>query len=280
MIEGPFTGGCRCGTIRFEVDRIFDVIYCHCNECRRSSGAPVLLTAGVASEAFRLTAGAPREYRTSESGRTFFCGTCGGGLYGEYVARDHPFAKDGRYFAVNVGAFDDPERIPPQIHQFVEHQLTWFDTIDSLPRVAGNKLPHPEKRDSAPSRGSEPEGGFARLAPELHVNDLETSLRFWRDTCGFEPVYERPEERFVFLELQGAQIMLCQRHGRYETGSMEHPLGQGAMFQIYLRSIEPVVSALKRVGWPLYEELRERWYRAGEHENGLRQFMVQDRTAT
>jgi catechol 2,3-dioxygenase-like lactoylglutathione lyase family enzyme len=137
-------------------------------------------------------------------------------------------------------------------------------------------LPHPEKRVSAQSHGGQAEGGFARLAPELHVNNLEASLRFWRDACGFEPVYERPEERFVFLELQGAQIMLCQRHARYETGSMERPLGQGAMFQIYLRSIEPLVSALRRIGWPLYEQLREGWYRAGKHEKGLRQFMVQD----
>ncbi|MGO9450423.1 MAG: bleomycin resistance protein [Candidatus Binataceae bacterium] len=128
-------------------------------------------------------------------------------------------------------------------------------------------------KDDSPNA---PKGGFAALAPELHVNDLEKSLAFWRDCCGFEIAYRRDEERFVFLELQDAQIMLCQRHGRYETGAMTHPLGQGAMFQIYLDSIDPVLAALKAIGWPLYEEPRERWYRAGDHENGLRQFMVQD----
>jgi len=117
---------------------------------------------------------------------------------------------------------------------------------------------------------------IARLVPELHVSDLAPSLAFWRDLCGFRVVYERAEEKFVFLERDGAQLMLCQRHGRYETGAMNHPLGQGAMFQIYLDEIAPLLSSLAAARWSLYEEVRERWYRAGDHEKGLRQFMVQD----
>jgi hypothetical protein len=54
MMDGPFAGGCTCCAIRFEIDRIFDVIYCRRNQCRRSSGAPVLVWAQVASDAFRL----------------------------------------------------------------------------------------------------------------------------------------------------------------------------------------------------------------------------------
>ena len=147
MIEGPFAGGCLCGAIRYEVDRIFDVIYCHCKQCRRSSGAPVLLNAGVSADAFRLTKGSPSEYRTSESGRSFFCGTCGSGLYGEYVASNHAFARDGHcYFSVRVGTLDDPEQVHPQIHQFVESKLSWFETTDQLLRVEGNTLPHPDQR--------------------------------------------------------------------------------------------------------------------------------------
>jgi catechol 2,3-dioxygenase-like lactoylglutathione lyase family enzyme len=121
-----------------------------------------------------------------------------------------------------------------------------------------------------------PKGGFAKLVPELHVNDLAASLSFWRDGCGFAIAYQRDEEGFVFLELGGAQIMLCQRHGRYETGSMNPPLGQGAMFQIYVESLERVLANLKAIEWPLYEEVKEKWYRVGDSENGVRQFLVQD----
>ena len=126
------------------------------------------------------------------------------------------------------------------------------------------------------TQGSRPIGGFARLVPELHVNDLARSLAFWRDLCGFEVVFDRPEEKFVFFEREGAQLMLCQRHGRYETGAMDHPLGQGAMFQIYLDDIAALVARFEAARWKLYEAPSERWYRAGSHANGLRQVMVQD----
>ena len=141
-------GGCLCGSIRYEVDRVFDVIYCHCNPCRRSSGAPVLVTAAVPGDAFRLTSGKPTAYATSASGRSHFCGKCGSGLYGEYLAEAHPLARDGKYFSIRVGTFDEPERLRPLIHQFVESKLLWFDTTDDIPRVEGNTLPHPDKRKS------------------------------------------------------------------------------------------------------------------------------------
>jgi catechol 2,3-dioxygenase-like lactoylglutathione lyase family enzyme len=114
------------------------------------------------------------------------------------------------------------------------------------------------------------------LVPELHVLDLESSLAFWRDACGFQVAYGRTEERFVFLERAGAQLMLCQRHGRYETGTLDQPLGRGAMFQIYVDSVEPILSVLNALNWPLYEQLSDRWYRVGDREKGLRQFLVQD----
>ena len=93
--------------------------------------------------------------------------------------------------------------------------------------------------------GSAPRSGWTRMVTELLVNDLEASLTFWRDILGFAVAYRRPQERFVYLEHEeGQQIMLCQRNGRFETGPLDRPLGQGAMFQIYLRQIEPVLSRL------------------------------------
>jgi hypothetical protein len=146
MIVGPFTGGCLCKSIRYKIDSVFDVIYCHCNQCRRSSGAPVLLCAAVAGDAFRVNEGTPTAYRTSSSGCSYFCGKCGSGLYGKYLEEGHPLARNGRYFSVRVGTFDEPERLRPQIHQWVESKLSWFDTTDDLQRVEGNTLPHPDKR--------------------------------------------------------------------------------------------------------------------------------------
>ena len=69
--------------------------------------------------------------------------------------------------------------------------------------------------------GAPPKSGWAKMVSELHVNDLDASLSFWRDILGFEIAYQRPAEGFVYLEHpQGHQIMLCRRHGRFETGQI------------------------------------------------------------
>jgi len=106
----------------------------------------VLVTAAVAGDAFSITKGSPKVFPTSASGSSHFCGKCGTGLYGEFVAPTHPLAKNGRYFSVRVGTFDEPERLHPQIHQWIESKLSWFETTDDLQRVEGNTLPHPDKR--------------------------------------------------------------------------------------------------------------------------------------
>jgi catechol 2,3-dioxygenase-like lactoylglutathione lyase family enzyme len=79
--------------------------------------------------------------------------------------------------------------------------------------------------------GRPPKGGFARLVPELLVDAIAVSLRFWREALGFEIAYQRPEQSFAYLERpEGAQIMLCQRSGRRETDELLVPYGRGVMF--------------------------------------------------
>ncbi len=94
-------------------------------------------------------------------------------------------------------------------------------------------------------RNAPPKTGWAKIVTELHVTDLDVSLVFWKDIIGFEVAYRREEEKFVYLEHpEGQQIMLCQRHGRFETGPMQLPLGQGAIFQIYFRDISSILAVI------------------------------------
>lgn len=125
--------------------------------------------------------------------------------------------------------------------------------------------------------GSPPRSGWARLVPELHVNDFAASLAFWRDVLGFGVAYDRPREGFVYLEhAQGHQIMLCRRNGRFETGPMQKPLGQGAMFQLYFDRLDPLLVALRERNWPVYLGPREEWRQVGAEEHGQREVFVQD----
>jgi catechol 2,3-dioxygenase-like lactoylglutathione lyase family enzyme len=125
--------------------------------------------------------------------------------------------------------------------------------------------------------GAPPKTGWAKFVCELHVDDIEASLAFWRDVLGFSVAFRRPEERFVYLEHpQGHQIMLCQRNGRFETGPMTHPLGQGVMFQAYFETLAPFLAALAARCYPTYLGPREVWRRVGDRESGQREIFVQD----
>ncbi|MGE0210091.1 MAG: bleomycin resistance protein [Parvibaculaceae bacterium] len=120
---------------------------------------------------------------------------------------------------------------------------------------------------------------FARLVPEFLVTDLARSLRFWTGLIGFRIAYDRPEDGFAYLDLDGAQVMLEQRDPasrQWLTGGLEPPLGRGINFQIEVPAVGPVLARLKEAGWPLFMACEEAWYRAGDVEVGQRQFLVQD----
>jgi catechol 2,3-dioxygenase-like lactoylglutathione lyase family enzyme len=137
-------------------------------------------------------------------------------------------------------------------------------------------LADPAERARSSGSGYPPEGGFAALTPELDVSDLDASLRFWCDLLGFKIAFDRPAARFAYLERGGAQIMLCQQNGRWLTGALDRPYGRGVNLQIMVDRLDPILAALDRAQWPLFEEPREAWYRTGPVEDGQREFLVQD----
>ena len=116
------------------------------------------------------------------------------------------------------------------------------------------------------------------LVPELLITDLEKSLDFWCGLCGFSVLYHRIHEGFAYIASGTAHVMLEQAGlGRnWVTGPLERPLGRGINFQISVPSIEPLVKALDEGGWPLFLAPEIRWYRTGEHEAGVTQFLVAD----
>lgn len=118
----------------------------------------------------------------------------------------------------------------------------------------------------------------ARMVAELMVKDLARSRQFWIDLCGFEVVYQREEEGFVFLDRGGAQFMLEEVRGDdgWITAPLEAPLGRGVNFEIKVDSVDVLHKRLVDAGWPLYRQMQERWYRSDDVEIGVRQFLVQD----
>jgi len=125
--------------------------------------------------------------------------------------------------------------------------------------------------------GQPPKSGWGRLVPELLVEDFAASLAFWRDILGFGIAYARPEQHFAYLERsEGAQVMLCQRSGNWETAALEPPFGRGVMFQVYVDDLARVEAAVTGAGVPLHHGPREVWRRTGDRQSGQREIFVLD----
>lgn len=119
---------------------------------------------------------------------------------------------------------------------------------------------------------------YPALVPELAITDLSASLKFWRDLIGFQVEYDRPKEGFAYLTMGGAHLMVDQiAVGRsWLTGNLNYPLGRGINFEVAVPDLEPALQRLREASWPLFLEPEEKWYRAGDEEIGVRQFLVQD----
>ena len=117
------------------------------------------------------------------------------------------------------------------------------------------------------------------VIPELDVRDLARSLDFYVKLAGFKIWFERPEERFAYLVLGDAHLMLEEAAGpgrRFRTAPLEHPYGRGVNFQVKVADAAALHTRLRAAGLVPYLPLEERWYRQNQIENGCRQFVIAD----
>jgi len=132
------TGGCHCGAIRYELAGEPKVhALCHCTDCRRHAGAPMVGWAMYPDSALTVTRGTPTVYRSSEHGRRHFCAACGTGLFyrNETIL---PGMVD-----VQSGTFDDPGTVPARIHVQVAERIPWMSDAHTLPAFERYPPPAP-----------------------------------------------------------------------------------------------------------------------------------------
>jgi catechol 2,3-dioxygenase-like lactoylglutathione lyase family enzyme len=126
------------------------------------------------------------------------------------------------------------------------------------------------------------------LVPELYVSNLGASLSFYLDLLGFHVEYDRPEERFAYLALGSAHLMLEEapdlgrasaeqfRGGQWRTADLEHPFGRGMNLEIRVEAIDAIQLRLVQAGHPLLLELHERIYRVRSEDYAVRRLLVAD----
>ncbi len=121
-------GGCHCGAVRYEVNgEALTHALCHCTDCRRHAGAPMVGWTMYPASALAITHGKPRIYASSKDGRRHFCGDCGTGLFyfNEVML---PGIVD-----VQSATYDDPDAVPAQAHIQVAERIGWMKTAHELP---------------------------------------------------------------------------------------------------------------------------------------------------
>lgn len=134
-----FEGGCLCGAIRYRAaSQPLRGVICHCETCRKHSGAPALAFVHFAKESFSWLRAEPAWYRSSTFAERGFCPICGSTLgMREEVLTDR--------VQVCAGSLDEPARATIQDHVWTSSQLHWFDIRDDLPRFAGSSSAVPSK---------------------------------------------------------------------------------------------------------------------------------------
>jgi hypothetical protein len=124
------TGKCHCGAIAWSAEGPPEHhALCHCEDCRRWSGAPMVGWIAWKDDQVAVT-GTPAVYHSSEHGVREFCGTCGTGLF----YRNAAFLPG--IIDIHSGTLDDPESQPPGAQIMVKDRLSWTKGMTDLPEFA------------------------------------------------------------------------------------------------------------------------------------------------
>lgn len=128
--ETVYEGGCLCGDIRYRATSEPEfVTHCHCQMCRRHSGALFATDAGFRVDSFTWLKGEPTYYQSSKALQRGFCSRCGSTISNRYLE-----AMD--VLVIPVGTLDHAETVQPQYHIMTESQVPWLKMDDELPRYA------------------------------------------------------------------------------------------------------------------------------------------------
>lgn len=125
-----FTGGCLCGAVRYECAAEPAMAgICHCEDCRRSSGAGHSAHLAVTEDKVKLTGPTSSYSKPADSGNMVtrhFCGTCGAPVFSRNAGMP------GMIF-FRASSLDDLEVFKPEMHVFAGRAATWDRPRDGVP---------------------------------------------------------------------------------------------------------------------------------------------------
>jgi hypothetical protein len=119
----PYTGGCQCGKIRYEIRvKPLTLYICHCQECQKQSSSAFGMSMAVRSDGVVILQGKPKEWkRVSESGNEvscWFCPDCGTRLF-------HNPARNSQITNIKPGTLDDTSWLKPVGNLWTKSAQKW-----------------------------------------------------------------------------------------------------------------------------------------------------------
>ena len=122
------SGGCHCGAVRYSVEgEPQHVALCHCADCRKSAGAPMVSWAAFAEDDFTLEQGELTTFNSSGQAMRSFCPKCGTGI--AYRNEEYlPGIVD-----LQSATLDDPGALPAGAHIQVAERIGWMESAHELP---------------------------------------------------------------------------------------------------------------------------------------------------
>lgn len=121
-----------------------------------------------------------------------------------------------------------------------------------------------------------------KLVPELSVSNLEKSREFYIDLIGFQVLFERPEDRFIYMSFFGSELMIEEDRMRkgdsklWVVEPLDYPRGRGLNISIDCEDINLLYNRLLLAGYPIRKQVEDNWYRDNNILHGQRNFLVQD----
>lgn len=127
MSTAPMVSGhCLCGEVSYRVSgELRQILYCHCEQCRRSSGHFVAATACRSEDMHLERDDGLAWYRSSEKAKRGFCKICGSSLF---WVPEH-----GRYWSIWAGSLNRPTGLKASAHIFVHMASDYYTIDDGLP---------------------------------------------------------------------------------------------------------------------------------------------------
>ena len=124
------TGGCLCGAVKYKVmGSLRPVVYCHCTQCRKTSGHFVAATATLKENLVLVSDQGLSWYQSSASARRGFCMRCGSSLFWSPASNS--------YMSIMAGTLDQSIGIEAAEHIYVEFKADYYELKDGLPQSQG-----------------------------------------------------------------------------------------------------------------------------------------------